>query len=69
METNKIWDEWLDQSEYLYKDEKQYLLNNKELYGKIKEKYDITEIRRVVLEPFCLDIDGKIISMNDVFSN
>ncbi len=69
METNKIWDEWLDKSEHLYKDEKQYLLDNKELYGKVKEKYGITEIRRVIEQPFHLDIDWKIISMNDVFSS
>ena len=69
MEINKIWDELLDKSEYLYKDEKQYLLDNPELYEKVKEKYNITEIRRVVFEPFCLDIDWKIISMSDIFSN
>ena len=69
METNKVWDEWLDQSDILYKDEKQYLLDNPELYEKVKEKYNITEIRRVVFEPFCLDIDWKIISMSDIFSN
>jgi hypothetical protein len=69
METNKVWDEWLDQSDILYKDEKQYLLDNKDIYDIVKNRYHINDIKRIVFEPFYLDVSWKIINKEDIFTS
>ena len=69
MEINKIWDELLDKSEYLYKDEKQHLLDNPDIYDIVKNRYHINDIKRIVFEPFYLDVSWKIINKEDIFTS
>lgn len=65
---NDIDCQWLDESLILYKEEKEVLLDNPDILEKLKEKYTIHQIRRVVSEPFHIDIDGEIITKKELFS-